>query len=167
VDGLYLKTYQLSLDTQSIQAGHHLLKVSARDGFGNLSQRQLSMDVTTDRSLNTVSAYNIPNPMKRNGTTFYFSTIMPAPDVDFGDPTKTNRVNFEIRIFNQTGSLVKVFKNAVSGAINWDGHDEWGQLLANGIYFYAIVASETAASTTPNSAFKTISSKRNILVISR
>ncbi len=169
IDELYYKTYQISLDKKTFRPGQHLLKVSARDGYGNISARQMVMDLTADSSLQTVSAYNVPNPMKRNGTTFYFSTILPTEDVDFADLSNAaDRVGFEIRVFNQSGKLVKVFQHALSGEIRWDGHDEWGQLLANGVYFYKITARQSLASLAgARPSYRTLSSKRNVLIISR
>jgi flagellar hook assembly protein FlgD len=127
------------------------------------------MDLTADSSLQTVSAYNIPNPMKRKGTTFYFSTILPTEDVDFSDlSAAVDRVEFEIRVFNQSGKLVKIFPRALSGSTHWDGLDEWGQLLANGVYFYKITARQSQASLAgARPGYRTLSSKRNVLIISR
>ncbi len=169
VDELYYKTYQYSLEKAVIRPGNHLLKVSARDGYGNVSTRQLQMEVTTDSSLNTVSAFNIPNPMKRNGTTFYFSTVIPSPDLSYGDAVDTtDRVGFEIRIFNQSGLLVRVFQGAHSGATSWDGRDQWGQLLGNGVYFYQVIARQSTSSLAGSRpGFRTLSSRRNTLIISR
>ena len=172
VDELYLKTYQLTLDKQNFKPGQHLLKVSARDGYGNIGSRQLNMELTVDSSIHTVSAYNVPNPMKRNGTVFYFSTILPSQELDFLDPTAkadtTERVEFEIRIFNQTGNLVQVFQRAQSGVTTWDGRDNWGNLLGNGVYFYKVTARQSLSSFQGvRPSYRTLSSKRNVLVLSR
>jgi hypothetical protein len=169
IDELYLKSYQLSLGKEIFRPGQHLLKVSARDGYGNRTTRQLLMDLTADSSVQTISAYNVPNPMKRKGTTFYFSTILPNEDVNFADPAdSTDRVEFEVKVFNQSGKLVKVFKRATSGQTSWDGRDEWHQLSANGVYFYQVTARQNLTSlggTRPS--YRTVSSKRNVLIISR
>jgi hypothetical protein len=44
IDELYFKSYQLTLDKRTLQPGSHLLKVSARDGYGNISLRQMRPD---------------------------------------------------------------------------------------------------------------------------
>jgi hypothetical protein len=168
IDDLYLKSYQFSLDKKSFKPGTHLLKVSARDGFGNISQRQMQMDLTADSSLTAVTAYNIPNPMKRSGTTFHFATVLPTADLEFGDPNAgKDRLEFEIKIYNQNGSLVRRFQNAVSGQTSWDGRDNWGNLLANGAYFYQVTARQLLVDQSVNPDYRTVNSKRNILVISR
>lgn len=140
IDELYQKSYQVTLDKQTFRPGSHLLKVSARDGYGNITLRRLQMDLTLDSSLNTVRAFNSPNPMKRNGTVFHFSTVMPSPVVEFGSQVDADRLEFEIRIFNQRGDLVKVLEKAISNQTSWDGRDRWGNLSANGVYFYNVTA---------------------------
>ena len=168
VDDLYIKTYQYSLDKKGIRPGAYLLKVSARDGYGNIGARQLQMDLTVDSSITTVTAYNVPNPMKRKGTTFYFSTSIPSNEVEYGGENNgKQRLFFEIRIFDQAGRLVKVFQDAASGTTTWDGHDRWGNLLANGVYFYSITARQDLFDVNAKPGYRTLSSKRNTLVISR
>ncbi|MDB5102518.1 MAG: hypothetical protein JWP91_207 [Fibrobacteres bacterium] len=168
IDELYKKSYQFSLDKKTVRPGSHLLKVSARDGFGNFSLRQVQMDLTVDSSLNTVLARNVPNPMKRNGTTFYFSTIIPSADLEFGDPNAgKDRLEFEVKVFNQSGNLVRVFEKAASGSTSWDGRDHFGNLLANGVYFYKVTARQLQLDAGAKPDYRTISSKRNTLIISR
>ncbi|MDB5051114.1 MAG: hypothetical protein JWO30_4185 [Fibrobacteres bacterium] len=168
IDELNLKSYQFSLNKKSIQPGPHLLKVSARDGYGNISQRQLQMDLGVDSSIAVFSAYNFPNPMKRDGTTFHFGALMPPADLEFGDPNAgKDRLEYEIRIFNQSGNVVRIFQKAVSGQTNWDGHDNWGNLLANGVYFYKVTARQILTDFNAKPDYRTLSSKRNTLVISR
>ena len=168
IDEVNLKTYQLALDKGNFKPGPHLLKVSARDGYGNISTRRMMMDLTADSSIQTVTAYNIPNPIKHGKTTFYFSTILPAPDVLLGSETDTsNRAEFEIRIFNQSGKLVATLDHAISGQTTWDARDAWGQVLGNGVYFYKVTARQNLTSTEgPRPGYRTLSSKRNVLVIS-
>ncbi len=168
-DELYFKTYQYSLTRENIAPGSHLLKVTAQDGYGNFSVRQLNFDATLDSSINLLAAYNVPNPMKRKGTTFYFSGALPAPDLSYGDAVDTaDRVEFEIRIFNQSGHLVRTFPNAHSGLTAWDGRDQWGQLLGNGVYFYQVNARQSAATAGGSRpGYRTLASRRNTLIISR
>ncbi|MEO7424898.1 MAG: C25 family cysteine peptidase [Fibrobacteria bacterium] len=168
IDDLYRKSYQISLDKKAIRPGQHLLKVSARDGYGNIGQRQLQMDLTLDSSITAVTAYNFPNPMKRNGTTFHFATVLPTQNLEFGDPNAgKERLEYEIKVYNQNGNLVRVFPSAISGQTSWDGRDNWGNLLANGVYFYKITARQLLTDDLAKPDYGTVSSKRNILVISR
>jgi hypothetical protein len=170
IDELYLKSYQLTLESKDFRPGSHVLKVSARDGYGNLSMRQLRMDLTLDSSVTTVTAYNVPNPVKRGGTAFYFSTILPQEEVEVGPSTGSGgaaaRLQFEIRIHDQSGRMVRRIRNASPG-VRWDGRDEWGNRLANGVYFYTVTARWDQGPGLPNPSYRTLSTRRNTLVLSR
>jgi hypothetical protein len=170
IDDLFHKTYQLTLDSKSIRPGSHLLKVSARDGYGNYSARQVQMDITLDSSLVSIQAYNHPNPMKRNGTTFYFATGMPAAELEYGENKDAGlpRLSYEVRIFNQAGRVVKILRNVVSGEAFWDGRDEWGTPLGNGVYFYKVTATQVLFDPGADKpGYSTVTSKFNTLVLSR
>jgi hypothetical protein len=168
IDDLYMKSYQLSLDKRTLQPGSHLLKVSARDGYGNISMRQMRMDLTADSSVSALIARNVPNPMKRNGTTFYFATVLPTQDLEFGDLNAgKERLQYGIKIFNQAGKLVRTFENAVNGETTWDGRDHWGNLMANGVYFYTVTSRQLLLDEGAKPDYGTTSSRRNTLVISR
>jgi hypothetical protein len=168
IDELNRKVFLFSIQKSQVAPGPHLLKVSARDGYGNYSARVLRMTLTNDSAGEMISAYNIPNPMKRNGTTFHFSTLLPAQEVDYDDPASGGaRLEFEIRIYNQSGRLVKRIPNAQSGSATWDGRDGWGNLQANGPYFYTVTARRLDGGADPDPSRPRSSSKRNILVISR
>ena len=169
IDDLFHKTYQLTLDAKTIRPGNHLLKVSARDGYGNYSARQLQMDISLDSALVSIHAYNHPNPMKRNGTTFYFSTGMPQEELEYGDNPDAGkpRLAYEVRIFNQAGRLVRVLREAVSGETRWDGRDQWGNQLANGVYFYKVTATQVLFAYDDRPGYSTVTSEYNTLVLSR
>ncbi len=171
VDDLYHKSYQLTLQNGLMTQGAHLLKISARDGFGNLSLRQLTLETYTDTALRFVKTFNVPNPVKRNGTTFYFSTTLPQDEnldvTGSGGIAAANidRVRFDLRIFNQLGKMVREFPDAQATGQPWDGKDAWGQTLANGVYFYQVTAIWDVGNGAPVNGQHT--SKRNILVLSR
>ncbi len=165
IDELQFKSYKLNLDERTVKPGRHLLKVSSRDGYGNYSQRELRLNLHLDSSLTLVKAYNVPNPLKKGTTTFFFSTVLYADAGEiFQEPT-TGATSHEIRIFNQSGKLVKVLENAESGSTRWDGRDAWGNRLANGVYFYEVTARESVNFF--NRERRRTSSKRNTLLISR
>ncbi|MDM7914403.1 MAG: type IX secretion system sortase PorU, partial [Candidatus Eisenbacteria bacterium] len=74
--------------------------------------------------------YNVPNPMDRD-TTFFLEITQPA------DAT--------IRIFTNTGHLIRTIEasnvsieQAGAFGIPWDGRDEDGDRIANGVYFYRV-----------------------------
>jgi hypothetical protein len=165
VDDLYSKSYQLTLSNQDLTPGTHLLKVSARDGFGNLGTRQLSLEVSADTALRFIKAFNVPNPMKRAGTTFHFQTTLPVEEGAALESPRVDRINFHVRVFNQQGYMVQEFRNAVSGETRWDGKDAWGRQLANGVYFYQVTATWGESEGSPQGGRRT--SRKQVLVISR
>jgi hypothetical protein len=165
VDDLSLKTYQMPLSKQELAEGTHLLKISARDGYGNLTQRQITLQVAQDTALRFVRAFNVPNPMKRDGTTFWFSTSLPVDEGGALTEPLVDRVRFHVRIFNQRGYMVREFRDAVSGSTRFDGRDAWGKQLANGVYFYDVTATWSESQGSPQGGRRT--SRKNTLVISR
>ena len=79
---------------------------------------------------------NYPNPFSTNTRFVYTLTGDQIPE------------RFEIQIFTITGKLVKVIDLAEMGDIQygrniskyaWDGRDEFGDMLANGVYVYKVV----------------------------
>ena len=72
---------------------------------------------------------------------------------------RASRVN--IFIYNQNGKLVKVIKDAVSGETHWNGRDNHGRPLANGLYHY-VVRSDVPASE--NFGAKTWTKKQKLLI---
>ncbi|MCK4339139.1 MAG: T9SS type A sorting domain-containing protein [Candidatus Cloacimonetes bacterium] len=77
-------------------------------------------------STSIVLYQNYPNPFSSSTTISFFNT-----------KNTKNTKNIEIKIYNVKGQLVKQLSifNCKS-SIDWDGKDENGKLLSNGIYFY-------------------------------
>jgi flagellar hook assembly protein FlgD len=112
--------------------------------------KTLYLDITGEMKTGLADVFNMPNPLGKKGTTFYFKNLA----VD-----RNSRV--DIFIYNQNGRLVKVIKNAVSGVTHWNGRDNHGRLLANGLYHY-VVRSEVEA--TEVSKKKTFTKKQKLLI---
>ena len=85
------------------------------------------MELTETLQKGLVDVFNVPNPMGKKGTTFYFKDLA----ID-------RSAVISIYIYNQNGRLVQVLKNAKSGETFWDGRDFYGRLLANGLYHYIV-----------------------------
>jgi flagellar hook assembly protein FlgD len=140
----------MNFSTEQYPAGKYLFKVSANDVLDNRSVKTLQLEITDDMKAGLADVFNVPNPMGKKGTTFYFKNLA----VD-----RESKVN--IFIYNQNGKLVRVLKNAVSGVTHWNGHDNHGRLLANGLYHY-VVRSEVPASG--NFGKKTWTKKQKLLI---
>ena len=115
----------------SLVDGQHELKAKAWDIYNNSSTSQTTFVVATTSDLHISNVFNYPNPFARS-TTFTFQQNQSMP------------INVEIKIYTLAGRLVKVLR-APSIAdpfvrIPWDGRDEDGDVLANGVYLYRVVA---------------------------
>ncbi|SHK59177.1 C25 family cysteine peptidase [Fibrobacter sp. UWB12] len=128
-----------SLTTESYPPGFYTFMVHAMDVLGNVSVKTVHIEITENLQAGLADVFNVPNPMGKKGTTFYFKNLSSDSDPD---------VN--IFIYNQHGRLVKVIKNAKSGETHWNGTDNFGRLLANGLYHY-VVRSKTKISDPYNS----------------
>ncbi len=169
------KSFKWEFDN-SWKPGQYLLKVRAQDGFGNMSTRELEVTLKNEDFLSVYKVFNVPNPIKEDGTCFYFGGIGKQNSGNFGE--EDANFNAEIKIFNQSGYLVKQLKN-VSARINisagkeeckirgawWDGNDFYGKRLGNGIYYYQVKVKQNFSSS--NGIETKSSQRKNTLVISR
>jgi len=136
----------------SYDPGEYVFKVNAQDILGNVASRSLRISLSQENKEGLTDVFNVPNPMKKNGTVFYFKNL-------FGERLSDVR----IKIFDQNGKLVKTINNAVSGITHWDGRDSRGRLLANGLYHYIV---QSTVQSTESGSKKTFEKKQK-LVISR
>ncbi|MCX6161984.1 MAG: T9SS type A sorting domain-containing protein, partial [Ignavibacteriae bacterium] len=86
--------------------------------------------VTVSNELLVKDLYNYPNPMKTE-TTFTFNLA--------GSNIPTD---CRIKIFSVAGRVVKTLKIPAGIGFNqyaWDGRDEEGDYMANGVYFYKVI----------------------------
>jgi flagellar hook assembly protein FlgD len=81
---------------------------------------------------------NYPNPFSTS-TAFVFTLT-----------GETLPSQFKIQIFSPTGKIVREITKQELGPLHigrniteykWDGRDQYGQLLGNGVYFYRVAAS--------------------------
>jgi hypothetical protein len=115
---------------RGLEPGRHTLRLRAFDIFNNSSTAETYFVVAGASQLSLQDVYNYPNPMTDN-TAFTFRHNM-------GDP-----VNVDIRIYTLTGRAVRTL-NAENVSerfviLPWDGTDEDGDKLANGVYLYKVI----------------------------
>jgi len=103
--------------------------VSAWDNANNPSEKEIQLFLAEKNKLRIYNAYNFPNP--------------------FVDQTKfTFEINEEaeisIFIFTLGGKKIKHFNKKMFQPgfhfINWNGRNEFGKILSNGLYIYKIIA---------------------------
>jgi hypothetical protein len=120
--------YQLS----DLPKGEHKFLIKAWDNFNNSSLDSLRVNVYSVSEFELSEVLNYPNPF--SDTTFFCYRI------------KGKAEDVEIKIFTLSGKLIKTIKNAspfsdYNYTTTWDGKDEDGDRVANGVYIYKIVAS--------------------------
>ncbi len=127
---------RLSFKPGRLADGEYTLAVQGYDIKGNVADRKpyvIQMNVINEKSITEVLPY--PNP---------FSTACHFVFTLTGDE-KPSR--FDIEIYTVTGKLVKLVDLLGSGSVHfgyniteyaWDGRDEFGDLLANGVYIYRV-----------------------------
>ncbi|MCH7618759.1 MAG: type IX secretion system sortase PorU [Candidatus Marinimicrobia bacterium] len=127
-----INSYQkgsLEYPMPALDEGEHSLTVKAWDSFNNFSEETIVFSVVTGDDLSIERVYNYPNPMS-NSTDFTFYINQPAELV-------------EIRIYTVAGRLIKKIQDYSANSvgfqrIGWDGRDETGDRIANGVYIYRL-----------------------------
>lgn len=113
--------------------GYHTLRLKAWDNYNNSSESLINFQITTEKELTLKNLWNFPNPFSRS-TQFTFEINQPS--------------TVSIKIFSVAGRLVQTFNDIIVERAGiyvsplWNGNDEEGDLLANGVYFYKIIARE-------------------------
>lgn len=122
---------------QAFADGEYLLEVQGRDAAGNLAGLEpyrIQFRVVNASTITHV--VNYPNPFSTSTRFVYTLTGSAIPEV------------FQVHIYTVTGRLVKVIDLKASGDVRigtniseaaWDGTDEFGDRLANGVYLYKLV----------------------------
>lgn len=116
--------------TPELENGEHELRIQGDEVIGNIEgQYGYFVQFNTSDESKILSVFNYPNPF--NHLTDFTFVLTQVPD------------EVKIKIFTVAGRLVKEFK--ISNAeinfnkISWDGKDEDGDLLANGVYLYKVI----------------------------
>ncbi len=120
----------------SLSAGIYSLIVQAKDKSGNFSgdhAYQVEFEVVEENSISDV--LNYPNPFSTSTQFIFTLTGKDIPD------------DFVIRIMTLSGKVVKEITQSEYGPLHagvnrssykWDGKDEFGSELANGVYIYKL-----------------------------
>ena len=121
-----------------LKPGEHKLRVRGWDIFNNPAEATVFfkiVDDAEDEALRVSEVANYPNPMGRK-TDFLFRHNQTAPlDVDVAIFTAGGRKIRQLEARSVTDRFVRV---------HWDGTDEDGDMIANGIYYYRLRVRVTA-----------------------
>ncbi len=156
-----MASYQLP----KVALGAHRLTVSAADNLAaglsasaHRSSASLDFTVVNEPELRIAHAYLFPNPTEsgsgRGGGMF----VVDAP----GDS-----VNLLLRIYTNSGRLIrtlKVFGGQGQLQVPWDGLDDEGQALANGVYFFYVHVNPRDADGTSSPRQKADADGRFVIV---
>jgi hypothetical protein len=120
-----------------MENGNYILEANARDKSGNFAGNvvyRIGFKVINESTITDV--VNYPNPFSTSTRFVYTLTGEEFPDV------------FQIHIYTITGKLIKVIDLIELGEVftgqhithyAWDGTDEYGDRLANGVYMYRVL----------------------------
>jgi hypothetical protein len=130
-------------DANFEQNGTYLLQVQGADRNGNLSGKmeyKIQFEVQTE---NAISYFiNYPNPFTTS-TKFIYTLTGSNPPSDY-----------KVQIFTISGKLIKEISKEELGVLSvgrnqltnysWDGKDEFGDQLANGVYLYKLIINDSS-----------------------
>ena len=118
----------LTLFAPLLDEGNHRIDVIAKDASGNVQSFETNFAVSDEFSINEVMNY--PNPFV-DFTDFTYILTQPADQV-------------KIKIFTISGRLIRELEFAPTDVgfnkIRWDGLDDDGDPLSNGVYLYKLIA---------------------------
>lgn len=117
--------------TPTLSDGEHFFEFITLDATGNKGDTiKYFLNVNPEFRISDLTNY--PNPMRDN-TSFIFNLSGEYPPSDC-----------KIKIFSVSGRLIKTINhipNIGFNRVDWDGRDDDGDYIANGIYFYKLIVS--------------------------
>lgn len=128
--GSYLEG-ALTYPIYGLDEGDYVLSLKAWDNANNSTVETLPFRVVSSGKLRLERVMNYPNPFDdRTGTDFTFLVSQEA--------------EIEIKIYTVDGRLIKRLSHIPAqpgfNQVSWNGRDEQGDRLANGVYLYKIIA---------------------------
>jgi hypothetical protein len=128
IDSYKEGTAEYQLD--KLSNGNHKVSVKVFDVFNNPSSKEISFKVENKQTLSLMEVMNYPNPFSKS-TKFTFQQ------------NQDDAVDVSIKIYTVAGRLIKVLNEyGITSRfvqIPWDGRDEDGDELANGVYLYKVI----------------------------
>ncbi len=149
--------FKVEYKSRGFEDGVYTLRIEASDESGNSSGQEpylISFEVINESSI--TNFYPYPNPFSTNTRFVFTLTGSVIPD------------EIIIRIMTVTGKVVREITQREIGSIfignnisdySWDGKDEFGDQLANGVYLYRVYVKQGGTTlkhrnTSADKAFK-------------
>lgn len=124
----------------SLQDGTYELVVQGRDATGNFSgNNNMALEFRVERQARISNVYNYPNPFSTSTQFIFMLTGQQVPD------------DLVIQIMTVSGKVVREITREELGPLQiglnrsqykWDGRDEYGSTLGNGVYLYRVFSSQ-------------------------
>ncbi len=126
------KSGEVTYPLKGLSPGKHTLTITAWDIANNMGQGTLEFYVVDRDNIRLEKLFNYPNPFS-NQTDFQFETNLGEAELEV-----------TIQIQSMSGQIVKTIKKMINATgfrycdIPWDGRDDVGSSLANGVYLYRL-----------------------------
>ncbi|NIA23801.1 MAG: T9SS type A sorting domain-containing protein, partial [Proteobacteria bacterium] len=108
--------------------GIHSITLIVYDNMMNVSYKTAYLNIIGDENLSVRNVWNWPNPMK---DVTYFTFVV------------SRNVSATIKVFTITGKCIRTIEtedlSAGYNQVYWDGRDNSGNEIAQGLYFYKIL----------------------------
>jgi len=124
------KQGKIEFKLYKLQPGKQKITVKAFDVLNNSSEKSIEFTVTDQNNFIINRIFNYPNPFTTK-TNFYF------------EHNQINKPLFvSLNIYSISGKLIKQFakemicNSYLSEPIEWDGRDNFGNIIAKGVYIY-------------------------------
>ena len=125
---------------EQLTNGSYTLRVKSKDITGNINNNDYEIDFEVVNESTITNFYPYPNPVVNSMKFVFTLTGQKIPD------------KIKITIYNGSGKVVKTITKTELGNIKignnisdftWDCTDEFGDRLANGVYFYKVEISDS------------------------
>ncbi len=116
----------------NLENGRHTIAVKAWDVHNNSAEGYTEFVVADDAELALSHVMNYPNPFTTN-TSFFFEHNCPCKELFVS-----------VKIMTVSGKVVKTLEQQVlsdgyrADGIQWDGLDEYGEIIGRGVYVYKL-----------------------------
>jgi hypothetical protein len=114
--------------------GRNTIRLRAWDTYNNSGTAETFFTVSPTDQLRLFDVFNYPNPFS-SGTMFTMRQNLLTP------------LNVVVKIYTLAGRLVQSLETLSAGEsfvrVPWDGRDRDGDVLANGVYLYKVIAKTT------------------------